>query len=84
MSPDHVALVTALQRLPRPAREAVVLNHIADMTMADVAEALGCSVEAVKTRLVRARRALAVELDDTADITTVRPGVVNKRGSLHA
>ncbi|MEV5764889.1 sigma-70 family RNA polymerase sigma factor [Micromonospora sp. NPDC052213] len=84
MSPDHVALVSALQRLPRPAREAVVLYHIADMTVADVAETLGCSVEAVKTRLVRARRALAVGLDDTADITTVRPGIVNKRGSLHA
>jgi RNA polymerase sigma-70 factor (ECF subfamily) len=84
LSPDHVAVVTALQRLPRPAREAVVLYHIADLPVADVAEALGCSVEAVKTRLVRARRALAVDLDDTVDVTSVRPGIVNERGSLHA
>ena len=62
ISPDHVALVAALQRLPRTIREAVVLHHIADLPVADVAGALGCSVDAVKTRLVRGRRALALDL----------------------
>ncbi|SCL71899.1 RNA polymerase, sigma subunit, ECF family [Micromonospora citrea] len=84
LSPDHVAVVAALQRLSRPAREAVVLHHIADMSVADVAEALGCSVEAVKTRLVRARRALAPDLDDRADSADARPGIMIERGSLHA
>ncbi|MFG1780449.1 RNA polymerase sigma factor [Micromonospora sp. NPDC049051] len=84
LSPDHVALVAALQRLPRPAREAVVLYHIADLPVVDVAAALGCSVEAVKTRLVRARRALAADLDDTAHLTTASPGTVDKGGSRHA
>ncbi|MEU6076719.1 sigma-70 family RNA polymerase sigma factor [Micromonospora sp. NPDC047074] len=84
LSPDHVALVTALQRLPRPAREAVVLHHIADLPVADVATALGCSVEAVKTRLVRARRALAADLDDTAHVRTVLPASVNEGGRRHA
>lgn len=64
LSPDHVALVTALQRLPRDVRATVVLHHIADLPVAEVARALGCSVEAVKTRLVRGRRALAGHLDD--------------------
>lgn len=63
LSPDHVALVTALQRLPRPTRETVVLHHIADLPVAEVAAALGCSVDTVKTRLVRGRRALATLLD---------------------
>jgi RNA polymerase sigma-70 factor (ECF subfamily) len=65
ISPDHVALVAALQTLPRPTREAIVLHHIADLPVADVAAVLGCSVEAVRTRLVRGRRALARHLEDT-------------------
>ncbi|WP_327027981.1 SigE family RNA polymerase sigma factor [Micromonospora sp. NBC_01740] len=84
LSPDHVALVAALQRLPRPAREAVVLYHIADLPVVDVAVALGCSVEAVKTRLVRARRALAADLDDSGQLTTASPMSVNKGGCRHA
>ncbi|WP_203714940.1 RNA polymerase sigma factor [Asanoa siamensis] len=64
MSPDHVMLVAALHRLPRAVREAVVLHYLADLPVAEVAATLGCSVEAVKTRLVRGRRALAAELGD--------------------
>jgi len=65
ISPDHVALVAALQTLPRAVRETVVLHHIADLPVAEVATALGCSVEAVKTRLVRGRRAMAKHLEET-------------------
>ncbi|RZU75708.1 RNA polymerase sigma-70 factor (ECF subfamily) [Micromonospora kangleipakensis] len=65
LSPDHVALVAALQKLPRQARETVVLHHLADLPVTEVAAAMGCSVEAVKTRLVRARRALAGHLAET-------------------
>jgi RNA polymerase sigma-70 factor (ECF subfamily) len=64
LSPDHVALVAALQRLPRDVRTTIVLHHIADLPVAEVARTLGCSVEAVKTRLVRGRRALAGHLDE--------------------
>ena len=66
MSADHVALVAALQQLPVELRRTVVLHHIADLPVAEVARAMGCSVEAVKTRLVRGRRALAGHLDDRA------------------
>jgi RNA polymerase sigma factor (sigma-70 family) len=65
LSPDHVVLVAALQRLPRATREAVVLHHIADLPVAEVATILRCSVESVKTRLLRGRRALAEYLRDT-------------------
>ncbi|GIE84489.1 RNA polymerase sigma factor [Actinoplanes regularis] len=64
LSPDHVALVTALQRLSRAVRETVVLHHIADLPVAEVASILGCSVENVKVRLHRGRRALAEFLRD--------------------
>jgi RNA polymerase sigma-70 factor (ECF subfamily) len=66
LSPDHVALVTALQRLPSEIRKTVVLYHIADLPVAEIARTMDCSVEAVKTRLVRGRRALAGHLDDPA------------------
>ena len=67
LSPDHVALVAALQRLPRPVREAVVLHHLADLPVAEVASTLGCSVSAVKMRLRRGREALAELLDEHAE-----------------
>jgi RNA polymerase sigma-70 factor (ECF subfamily) len=72
LSPDHVALVTALQRLPRQARETVVLHHLADLPVSEVAMAMGCSVEAVKTRLVRARRTLAEHLGDADPVVRAR------------
>ncbi|MEE6261356.1 RNA polymerase sigma factor [Plantactinospora sonchi] len=64
LSPDHVALVAALQRLPRATRESVVLHHIGDLSVAEVAATQNCSVEAVKTRLLRGRRALAAHLGE--------------------
>jgi RNA polymerase sigma-70 factor (sigma-E family) len=64
ISSDRVALVAALQRLPRRIREAVVLHYIADLPVAEVATVLGCSADAVKTRLARGRRALAEHMGD--------------------
>ncbi|WP_436522488.1 RNA polymerase sigma factor [Actinoplanes sp. HUAS TT8] len=64
LSPDHVALVAALQKLTRATRETVVLHHIADLPVAEVATILGISVESVKVRLLRGRRALAEVLRD--------------------
>jgi RNA polymerase sigma-70 factor (ECF subfamily) len=65
VSPDRVVLVAALQRIAPRLREALVLHYIADLSVAEVAAVLGCSADAVKTRLLRGRRALANELDDT-------------------
>ncbi|WP_199199803.1 RNA polymerase sigma factor [Micromonospora sp. RP3T] len=86
LSADHVALVAALQRLPRPARETVVLHHVADLSVAEVATALGCSTEAVKTRLVRARRALAGYLgeDDPPRSPATSPRSVPNRPDREA
>lgn len=56
---EHVALVEALRRLPERQRVAVVLFHLADLTVEQVAAETGASVSAVKQQLSRGRRALA-------------------------
>lgn len=65
--PNRVALVAALQQLSRPTREAIVLHHLADMSVYEVAEALGVPVGTVKARLSRGRTMLATLLNDRAD-----------------
>ncbi|MEV4630254.1 SigE family RNA polymerase sigma factor [Micromonospora sp. NPDC049523] len=64
LSPDRIALVNALKKLNRPTREAVVLHHLADLTVAEVAAALGVPVGTVKARLSRGRSTLARHLAD--------------------
>jgi RNA polymerase sigma-70 factor (sigma-E family) len=52
------ALVRALRSLPRRQRDVAVLLYIADLPVAEVAAALGCSDGTVKTHASRAREAL--------------------------
>jgi RNA polymerase sigma-70 factor (ECF subfamily) len=59
---EHVLVVEALRRLPVGQREVIALHHLADLPVADVAEALGISVGTVKSRLSRGRDALAAVL----------------------
>lgn len=51
----------ALRRLPRRQQEAIVLRHLADLSEADVAEALGVSVNSVKTHVQRGLAALRTD-----------------------
>lgn len=67
LSPDRVALLAALRRLPHGQREAVAMHHLADLPVAEVAALLGVAEGTVKARLSRGRAALAVLLDDRAD-----------------
>ena len=64
LSPDHVALVAALQRLPQAQRQVIALHHLADLPVREVAEAVGAPVGTVKARLSRGRTALAELLAD--------------------
>lgn len=64
-SGDPYAEITAegrvqqiLNLLPRSEREAVALTVLGGLSMAEAAEALGCSVSAVTTRIHKARRRL--------------------------
>ncbi|MFJ1702413.1 SigE family RNA polymerase sigma factor [Kitasatospora sp. NPDC088346] len=62
--PEHTALVAALRRLPGAQRQAVVLFHLCDLSLAQVAEETGAAIGTVKARLSRGRAALAEYLGD--------------------
>ena len=65
--PDTVALVAALRRLPESQRRAIVLHHLCDLSVEDVARETGAPVGTVKARLSRGRTALSVLLTDPYD-----------------
>lgn len=54
----------AVRRLPDRQRAAVVLRYYEDLSEADIAELLGCSVGTVKSQLFKARATLAEALDE--------------------
>lgn len=62
--PDRVDLHRALDGLSQRQREVIVLRYFADLPEAAVAEALGCSVGAVKTHASRGLAALRTALAD--------------------
>lgn len=57
--PDSVALVAALRTLPEAQRVAIVLRHLMDMSVEQVAAETGVPTGTVKARLSRGRAALA-------------------------
>jgi len=64
LEPDHVAVVAALRRLPDRHRRVVVLHHLMDLPVTEIAEELGVPAGTVKSWLHRGRAELAVLLDD--------------------
>jgi RNA polymerase sigma-70 factor (ECF subfamily) len=64
-SPEHLALMCALRRLPAGQRHAIALHYLVDLPIEQVAATLGVSVGTVKSRLSRGRAALAALLGDT-------------------
>jgi RNA polymerase sigma-70 factor (ECF subfamily) len=60
----RVALARALRRLSADQRRAIVLFHLCDLSVADVAAEMGVPTGTVKARLSRGRAALAVLLAD--------------------
>ncbi|MFB9388871.1 SigE family RNA polymerase sigma factor [Streptomyces coeruleoprunus] len=64
LGPERVALVRALQALKAHERTVLVLHHLLDLPVQQVARETGLSEGAVRTRLSRARRALAAHLRD--------------------
>ena len=70
-NPNRVLLVAALAKLSRPTRETIVLHHIADMSVHEVAEQLGIPVGTVKARLSRGRALLAELLHEAAPAAAV-------------
>jgi RNA polymerase sigma-70 factor (ECF subfamily) len=72
-TPDRVAIVDALQQLPKAQRQVVALRYLLDMPVHDIAVSIGAPEGTVKARLSRARHALAELLDEhdqeTSDVT---------------
>jgi len=72
--PERATLVAALRTLPEPQRMALVLHHLCDLSVEQVASETGAPVGTVKARLSRGRAALAREL------TTDSTGGAGSRG----
>jgi RNA polymerase sigma-70 factor, ECF subfamily len=62
--PAHVAVVEALKQIPEAQRRAVVLHHLCDMPVEEVAAEVGAPTGTVKARLSRGRAALRGLLGD--------------------
>jgi len=58
----HPELAAALRSLPRHQRAVVVLRYYADLTEADVASTLGCSIGTVKSQHARAMTRLRAHM----------------------
>ncbi|MEU0689334.1 SigE family RNA polymerase sigma factor [Streptomyces uncialis] len=64
LSADRVALMTALRQLTPDQRQVVVLHHLLDLPVEQVARETGASNGAVRTRLSRARKVLGERLTE--------------------
>ncbi|MCQ4081689.1 SigE family RNA polymerase sigma factor [Streptomyces sp. RB6PN25] len=63
-SPDYVAIVAALRRIPAEQRRAIVLHHLVGLSVEEIARETGAAVGTVKARLSRGRQAMAPHLSD--------------------
>lgn len=59
VAPVDIGLVKALQQLPKVQRQAIVLHHVADLSVGEIAKETGAPEGTVKARLARGRRRLA-------------------------
>ncbi|MBB2942870.1 RNA polymerase sigma-70 factor (ECF subfamily) [Actinoplanes lutulentus] len=63
-SPERVAVVAALQRLPEAQRQTIAMHYLLDMSVQEISASAGVPAGTVKARLSRARAALALLLSD--------------------
>lgn len=69
-TPDRVAFVEALRRVPAEQRRALVLHHLLDLTVEQIAAETGVPTGTVKARLARGRAALAPHLQEVTSSVT--------------
>ena len=67
-SVEALALAQALRALPMHQRQAIVLHHLADLPVEEVAATLGARTGTVKSWLARGRRTLAARLADPEEV----------------
>lgn len=66
-----VEVLDAVRSLPRRERTAVALRYVADLSTAQIAEAMGIAPGTVASTLHAARQRLAIALGDTDSVTVV-------------
>jgi RNA polymerase sigma-70 factor, ECF subfamily len=69
-TPDRVAFTEALRKVPVEQRRALVLFHLCDLTVGQIAAETGVPAGTVKARLARGRAALLPYLQDPAGLAT--------------
>jgi RNA polymerase sigma-70 factor, ECF subfamily len=67
--PTRVAFVEALRKVPAEQRRALVLYHLCDLTVDQIASETGARTGTVKARLARGRATLRLHLSETATTT---------------
>ncbi|GGR68929.1 RNA polymerase sigma24 factor [Streptomyces aureoverticillatus] len=83
LSADRVALVEALRELPPQQRQVVVLHHLLDLPVEQVARETGASNGAVRTRLSRARKVLGTSLTGGEGVGRNRPTFTTEEVANH-
>jgi RNA polymerase sigma-70 factor (ECF subfamily) len=68
LSPDHLALVSALRMISAEQRRAIVLYHLVGLTIAEIAAETGNPEGTVKSHLSRGRKALAPLVSEYAEV----------------
>ncbi len=68
-TPDRVAFIEALRKLPAEQRRAIALFHLCDLTIEQIAIETSVPAGTVKARLARGRAALMPHLRETAAST---------------
>jgi RNA polymerase sigma-70 factor (ECF subfamily) len=72
----HLNLNEELTALPHGLRAALILKHLYGYTTKDIAERLGISVPAVKSRVLRARRRIRAQLNENPTPHTYEPATI--------
>ena len=67
-NPNRVAIAAALSQLPENQRRAIVLHHLVDLSVNEVADEMGAPSGTVKSWLARGREALARLLNSDLEI----------------
>jgi RNA polymerase sigma-70 factor (ECF subfamily) len=63
-SPERIAVLSAMRRLPETQRHAIAMHYLLDMPVQEIAESTGVPSGTAKARLARGRAALAPLLKD--------------------
>jgi RNA polymerase sigma-70 factor, ECF subfamily len=77
LSPDRMAVATALRLLAPELRQVIVLHHLLDRTVEEISHETGVATGTVKARLVRGRKALAPHLSEYANDPALREGTTH-------